>query len=149
MPAPLPLPRPGTADGRIPDHGAAVTVGIVLISFTKSVATARTFCQRDDAAINANSELLAVGAAKVASALVGGLPAGARSQMAQGVSAIVILIVLPFLSPLISLLPQAAPGRECMFFNLRKALETWQQRSERPTFTNENPLPFGGSGTPK
>ena len=43
----------------------------------------------------------------------------------------------------------AALGRERMFFNLRKALEAWQQRSERPTFTNENPLPFGGSGTPK
>ena len=34
-------------------------LGIALMSFTKSVATARTFCQHDDAPVNANQELLA------------------------------------------------------------------------------------------
>jgi SulP family sulfate permease len=94
-----------------------------LMSFTESVAAARTFWQRDDSPINANQELLAVGAANVASALVGGLPAGggasqtavadkagARSQMAQWVNAAVVLISLLFLSRVIGLLPQAALG---------------------------------------
>ena len=98
-------------------------LGIALMSFTESVAAARTFCQRDDGPINANRELLAVGAANVASALVGGLPAGggasqtavadkagARSQMAQWINAAAVLVTLLFLSSVIGLLPQAALG---------------------------------------
>lgn len=98
-------------------------LGIALMSFTESVAAARTFCRRDDAPVNANQELLAVGAANVASALVGGLPAGggasqtavadgagARSQMTQWVNALVVLLTLLFLSGAIALLPQAALG---------------------------------------
>jgi anti-anti-sigma factor len=98
-------------------------LGIALMSFTESVAAARTFCQRKDPPINANQELLAVGAANVASAFVGGLPAGggasqtavangagARSQMAQWVNMVVVLLTLLLLSRVISLLPQAALG---------------------------------------
>ncbi len=98
-------------------------LGIALMSFTESVAAARTFCRRDDPPVNANQELLAVGAANVASALVGGLPAGggasqtavadgagARSQMTQWVNALVVLLTLLFLSGAIALLPQAALG---------------------------------------
>jgi sulfate permease, SulP family len=63
-----------------------------------------------------------VGTANVASALVGGLPAGgasqtavadkagARSQMAQWVNAAVVLVSLLFLSRVIALLPQPALG---------------------------------------
>jgi sulfate permease, SulP family len=98
-------------------------LGIALMSFTESVATARTFCVRDDPPVNANQELLAVGAANVASAFVGGMPAGGgasqtavadaagvRSQMAQWVNAAAVLITLLFLSRLIGLLPQAVLG---------------------------------------
>ena len=98
-------------------------LGIALMSFTESVAAARTFCRQDDPPVNANQELLAVGAANVASALVGGLPAGggtsqtaivdsagARSQMAQLVNAVVVLLTLLLLARAISLLPQAALG---------------------------------------
>jgi high affinity sulfate transporter 1 len=98
-------------------------LGIALMSFTESVAAARTFCQRNDPPINANQELLAVGAANVASAMVGGLPAGggasqtavadaagARSQMAQWINAAVVLLSLLLLSRVIGLLPQAALG---------------------------------------
>lgn len=96
-------------------------LGIALMSFTESVAAARTFCGRDDPAVNANQELLATGAANLAVAMVGGLPAGggtsqtavadqagARSQMAQWVTAAAALATLLFLSGLIGLLPQAA-----------------------------------------
>ena len=98
-------------------------LGIALMSFTESVAAARTFRQRDDPPVNANQELLAVGAANVASALVGGLPAGggisqtaiadaagARSQAAQWVGAAVVLLSLLLLSRVVGLLPQAALG---------------------------------------
>ena len=98
-------------------------LGIALMSFTETVATARTFCQRDDPPINANQELLAVGAANVAAAFVGGLPAGggasqtaiadaagARSQLAQWINAAAVLLTLLLLSRLIGLLPRAALG---------------------------------------
>jgi len=98
-------------------------LGIALMSFTESVAAARTFCRREDPPVNANRELLAIGAANVAAAFVGGMPAGggtsqtavadkagARSQMAQWVNALVVLVSLLFLSRVIGLLPQAALG---------------------------------------
>jgi high affinity sulfate transporter 1 len=96
-------------------------LGIALMSFTESVASARTFCGRNDPPVNANRELLAVGVANVAAALAGGMPAGggasqtavadkagARSQMAQWVNAAVVLVSLLLLSRVIALLPQAS-----------------------------------------
>jgi high affinity sulfate transporter 1 len=98
-------------------------LGIALMSFTESVAAARTFARRDDPPVNANRELLAVGAANLASSLVGGMAAGggasqtavadkagARSQMAQWVNAGAVLLTLLLLSGLIAKLPQAALG---------------------------------------
>ncbi len=98
-------------------------LGIALMSFTESVASARTFCKRDDPPVNANRELFAIGVANVAAAFAGGMPAGggasqtavadkagARSQMAQWVNAAVVLVSLLFLSRVIGLLPQAALG---------------------------------------
>ena len=98
-------------------------LGIALMSFTESVASARTFCRRGDPPIDANRELLAVGVANVGAAFLGGMPAGggasqtavvdkagARSQMAQWVNAVIVLISLLFLSRVIGLLPQAALG---------------------------------------
>ena len=96
-------------------------LGIALMAFTESVAAGRTFSARDDARLDANQELLAIGAANVASAFVGGMPAGggasqtavadaagARSQMAQWVNAAVVIVVLVFLSGAIARMPQPA-----------------------------------------
>ncbi len=119
----LPSGMPSLA---LPDLSLAAALwpaalGIALMSFTESVATARTFCRREDLPINADRELLAVGAANVAAAFAGGMPAGggasqtavaekagARSQMAQWVNAGMVLVSLLFLSGVIGLLPQAA-----------------------------------------
>ena len=119
---------PGLPAFALPDVSLAAqlwpaALGIALMSFTESVAAARTFCQSGDPPVNANQELLALGAANVASAMVGGLPAGggasqtavadgagARSQMAQWVNAAVVLLCLLLLSRVIALLPQAALG---------------------------------------
>jgi sulfate permease, SulP family len=110
----------------LPDLSLAASLwpaalGIALMSFTESVAAARTFCASEDPPVNANRELLAIGAANVAVSMVGGLPAGggasqtavaeqagARSQVAQWVGAAAALATLLFLSRLIGLLPQAA-----------------------------------------
>ncbi len=98
-------------------------LGIALMSFTESVAAARTFIRKDDPFVQPNRELVAVGAANVAAAFAGGFPAGggtsqtavnasagARSQGAQFVAAIIVVICLLFLSGTIGLLPQAALG---------------------------------------
>jgi high affinity sulfate transporter 1 len=98
-------------------------LGIALMSFTESVAAARSFWPRDDAPIDANRELLAVGVANLAAAVAGGMPAGggtsqtaiadkagARSQMAQWVNAGVVLATLLLLSAVIGLLPDPALG---------------------------------------
>ena len=98
-------------------------LGIALMSFTESVAAARTFTGRNDPPVNADRELVAVGLANAASAFAGGMPAGggtsqtavvsaagARSQMAQWVNAAAVLVSLLFLSRVIGLLPQAALG---------------------------------------
>jgi high affinity sulfate transporter 1 len=117
---------PGLPTFSIPDvsvwllllPGAA---GIALMSFTESVAAARSFRQRNDPPIDANKELIAVGAANIASALVGGLPtgggasqtamaeaSGVRSQLAQWVNAAVVVLCLFVLSDTIALLPKPA-----------------------------------------
>jgi sulfate permease, SulP family len=98
-------------------------LGITLMSFTESVAAARTFLKHDESAINPNQELVAIGAANIAAALFGGFPAGggtsqtavnseagAVSQISQLVSALVVVVCLLFLSRAIALIPQAILG---------------------------------------
>ncbi|MCE3003945.1 MAG: STAS domain-containing protein [Xanthomonadaceae bacterium] len=96
-------------------------LGVALMSFTESVAAGRAFCGRDDAPIDANRELLAIGAANLAAAVAGGMPAGggtsqtavadgagARTQAAQWAAAAAVLLVLLLLSQAIGLLPKSA-----------------------------------------
>lgn len=118
VPAGLPAPA-------LPDLGLAAALwapalGIALMSFTESIATAGSFVERSDPPLRANRELLALGAGNVAGSLFGAMPAGggasqtavnqaagARSQAAQAVTALVILLVLLFLSPALALMPKA------------------------------------------
>jgi SulP family sulfate permease len=97
--------------------------GIALISFVESIASARAFMRRDDAPVDANQELFALGMANIAGGFTQAYPAGggtsqtavndqagARSQIAQIVTAAVAVVTLLFLSPLIALMPQATLG---------------------------------------
>ena len=98
-------------------------LGIALMSFVESIAVARTFAQRGDAPLNANQELLALGAANIGGSLFQAFPAGggtsqtatcdkagARSQLASIFVALTVVLTLLFLAPVISLLPQATVG---------------------------------------
>jgi high affinity sulfate transporter 1 len=121
MPSGLPaLALPDLATAALLWPGA---LGIALMSFAESVAAARAFAQRQDRPVDANRELLALGAANLAAAFAGGMPAGggasqtaitdasgARSQMAQWAGAAAVLVSLLLLAPVISLLPKAALG---------------------------------------
>jgi high affinity sulfate transporter 1 len=117
------LPRLTLPDVTLIEHLWPAALGVALMSFTESVAAARTFCRTDDPPINANHELFAVGAANMASAFAGGMPAGggssqtavadaagAKSQLAQWVNAAVVLITLLLLSRAIGWLTKPALG---------------------------------------
>ena len=94
--------------------------GIALMSFTESIAAARAFAKPDEPRPVPNQELLALGIANVAGGLFGAMPAGggttqtavnrsagARTQMAEAITAVVALGTLLLLGPLVGLMPSA------------------------------------------
>jgi high affinity sulfate transporter 1 len=95
-------------------------LGIAVMSFTETIAAGRAFAARDDPPIAANRELFATGAANLAGAVLGAMPAGGgtsqtavvraaggRSQVASLVTAAVAALTMLLLAPLLGLLPQA------------------------------------------
>ena len=109
----------------MPDWGLAEALwpgalGIALMSFTETAAAGRAFARADEPPLRPNAELFATGVANAAGAFVGAMPAGggtsqtavnvssgARTQLAEVVTALVALLAMLFLAPLIGLLPQA------------------------------------------
>jgi len=111
----LQMPQPGLFEAMWP-----AAAGIALISFTESIAAARAFVRRTDPPLNANRELLAIGAANAAGAFIGSMPAGggtsqtavnrkagAHTQAASLVVAAAAFASLLFLAPVIALMPHA------------------------------------------
>jgi sulfate permease, SulP family len=95
-------------------------LGIALMSFTETIAAGRAFAKNHEPWPQANRELLATGFANVAGALFGAMPggggttqtavnrlAGARTQVAELVTAAMTLITMLLLAPMIALMPQA------------------------------------------
>lgn len=95
-------------------------LGIALMAFAESIAAGRAFIRQGDPRPPSNGELVALGTANLVGSFFRIMPAGggtsqtavndktgARSQAAELVTAGVVLAVLLFLSPLVSLLPQA------------------------------------------
>ena len=95
-------------------------LGIALMSFTETIAAGRAFATSDEPHLRPNLELAATGLANVGGALLGAMPsgggtsqtavnrlAGARTQLAELVTASVALLTMLFLAPLIGLMPQA------------------------------------------
>ncbi len=96
---------------------------ITLVGFMESIAVAKVYARRHRYDVDANQELIGLGASNVASGLFGGYPvtggfsrtavndtAGARTPLASIVTAILILLTVLFLTPLFSSLPNAALG---------------------------------------
>ena len=94
--------------------------GIALMSFAESIAAARAFSLPGEPRPSPNQELLALGAANVTGGLFSSMPsgggatqtavnrtAGARTQIAELVTAAVALATLLVLAPLIALMPNA------------------------------------------
>jgi len=98
-------------------------LGIALMSFTESIAAARAFQKHGEPPVEANQELLALGMANIGGGLFQAMPsgggtsqtvvndqAGAKTQLAEIVTAAVVVVTLLFLAPLISLMPEATLG---------------------------------------
>jgi sulfate permease, SulP family len=122
----LMLPRWELAEAMWP-----AAAGIALMSFTETIAAARAFGASDEPRPEANQELLALGAANAAGGLFGTMPAGggtsqtavnrlagARTQVAELVTAASALATLLLLAPVIALMPQAALAAVVMFYSL-------------------------------
>lgn len=95
-------------------------LGIALMSFTETIAAGRAFAKSEEPLPKANVELLATGLANAGGAFLGAMPvgggtsqtavnrqAGARTQLAELVTAVVTLASLLLLAPLFALMPQA------------------------------------------
>jgi high affinity sulfate transporter 1 len=95
-------------------------LGIALMSFTETIAAGRAFARPGEPVIRANRELVATGAANVAGAFFGAMPAGGgtsqtavvrsvggRTQKASLVTATAAAATMLVLAPLLGLLPQA------------------------------------------
>lgn len=94
--------------------------GIALMSFTETIAAGRAFADSSEPRPAPNQELLALGAANVAGGLFGAMPAGggtsqtavnrhagARTQVAELITAAAALATLLLLAPVIALMPHA------------------------------------------
>jgi sulfate permease, SulP family len=94
--------------------------GIALMSFTESIAAARSFRREGDKHVASNQELIAIGMGNVLGGFFGGMPsgggttqtavnsvAGARSQLSGIILSVIALATMLFLAPLIARMPYA------------------------------------------
>ena len=98
-------------------------IGIVLVLVAESLAAGRTFATKNKYEIDPNQELNAIGAANIASGLIGGIivgggmsgtaandSSGARTQLSTVTASLSVALTLAFLLPLIRNLPEAVLG---------------------------------------
>jgi MFS superfamily sulfate permease-like transporter len=96
-------------------------LGIALMSFVESIAASRAFAEQGDPVIDANQELLALGAGNMVGGLFQAYPggggtsqtavnkdAGARTQVAALATAATVALTLLVLAPLVGLIPDPA-----------------------------------------
>jgi high affinity sulfate transporter 1 len=106
-------------------------LGIALMSFTETVASARAFAATGDPPLRPNRELLAVGLANAGGAVLGAMPsgggtsqtavnrnAGARTQLSELVTAGTTLLTMLFLAGPMGLLPQPTLAAVVIFYSV-------------------------------
>jgi sulfate permease, SulP family len=133
-PVPSQLPTPGlpvlTASDVTALIGSAAAIGFV--GYTDVALTGRAFAARTGETIDANRELLALGAANVAAGLTGGFPLSAsgsrtaiidamraRTQVTGLVAAASVVVVVLLVPGLIALIPRAALAGIVIYAALR------------------------------
>ncbi len=116
------FPDMGLPDASLPDYlglgGAAV--GVMLVGFVEGLGAAKTYASRNHYEIDANRELIGLGAANLGAGLSSGMvvngslsktavngSAGARSQVSGVVVAVLTVLTMLFLTGLFANLPEA------------------------------------------
>ncbi|QEX18955.1 sulfate transporter [Hypericibacter terrae] len=123
---------------------ALSTVGILLVSFSSGIVTARSFAARNRYRVDADRALVGFGAANIASGLFGGFPVtgadsrtavnealGGKTQLAGLVAALALGFSLFFLTDLLAYLPHAALGAVLAsaavdLFDVRALWQIWR-----------------------
>ncbi|BCJ49361.1 sodium-independent anion transporter [Actinoplanes sp. NBRC 14428] len=98
-------------------------VGVLVVGYTDTVLTARTFADRGDRPVDANQEFLALGVANIGAGVWRGFPisssgsrtalavaAGGRTQVYSLVALACVVSVLLFAGPMLARFPAAALG---------------------------------------
>lgn len=106
-------------------------LGIALMSFTETIAAGKAFSVTTDPPIRADRELVATGAANLAGAFFGAMPAGGgtsqtavvrsvggRSQKASLVQAAAAVATMLVFAPLLGLLPQSVLAATVIVYSL-------------------------------
>jgi len=117
--------------------------GVTLISFTSGVLTSKSFARRSGYVIDANQEMIAFGAANLASGLAQGFPVtgadsrtavntatGGRTQLVGIIAGASMLVFLLFLTHALSMLPKTALAAIIIvsafgFFDIKGLRELW------------------------
>ena len=120
VPAGLPSPSLPGFDLAVMKGLIPTAITISLVGFMESIAVAKAFARRAKYEVNANQELIGLGAANIGGALFGAYPvtggfsrtavnaqAGAKTSFAAVITAAVIAFTLLLLTPLFYFLPNA------------------------------------------
>jgi SulP family sulfate permease len=123
IPAGLPTPLLPNVTGGDVASLLLPAVGVAIVAYSDNVLTARAFATRNSYEIDSNQELLALGAANVASGVMQGFPIsssgsrtvigdslGSRSQLYSLVALATVVVTLLFLRPVLAAFPAAALG---------------------------------------
>ena len=117
------LPTPGLPAVTFRDVQALApgAIALAFLVFAEGILMARMLAAKRRETVDADRELVALGAANVSAGLVGGFTvgsstsrsltadaAGAQTQLAQWIAAIVLLLFMLFVAPAIALLPRVA-----------------------------------------
>ncbi len=111
---------------------AAVAVGITIVGFADTIATARSFAAKDGSKIDGNAELRAMGVYNIGAAMAQGFPVsssasrtalgfliGARTQLYALVALVGVILILIFAHGLLAQFPKAALGALVVYAGLR------------------------------
>jgi MFS superfamily sulfate permease-like transporter len=107
-------------------------IGVAVVGYSDNVLTARSFATRNDYRVDANGELLALGAANIAAGVLHGFPVsssasrtaigdslGSRSQLHSLVAVGAVVLALVFARPVLATFPMAALGALVIYAALR------------------------------
>lgn len=123
IPGGLPTPSVPNVSGSDVASLLLPAIGVAIVAYSDNVLTARSFATRNGYEIDSNQELLALGAANVASGVMQGFPVsssgsrtvigdslGSRSQLYSLVALATVVVTLLFLRPVLAAFPTAALG---------------------------------------